>query len=536
MSTAIGGSTSALEPLFAFLSYVLIQAEFVFYKIPGSHVVARYVKSSHQNDPGRTVLEILLALFAIRTLLQSRTRADNGEKHFIQFSEKEVDELVDEWTPEPLGAPLTPEEQSDLASVPVVSGANGPRPKLANSGKQVLNLASYNFTGLAGNEVIKVRAIETLRKYGVGSCGPPGFYGTIDVHTNLERDIADFLGTEASILYSQGFSTIPCVISAFAKRGDIIVADRGINFAIQKGLQISRSTVRWFDHNDLKNLEDVLLSVEKERRKRRGPLTRRFIVTEGIFEKDGAMVDLPKLIELKHKYKYRLILDESISFGTVGRTGRGLTELYNVPATQIDMIIGSVANTLNSSGGFCAGSRIVVDHQHINSTSFVFSAAVPALLAVSASEGINILRNTPSILSTLQENVRAIRAVLDRVEAITIPSHPASPIIHIHLRSAPTLSASTSVSAKPPNPATPAPRDAPSFDIAGEERLLQDIVDEALAQGVWTTRARRLRGQELVEARPSIRLAVTAALSRKECERAASVIKAAVVKVVTKRK
>ena len=86
---------------------------------------------------------------------------------------------MDEWTPEPLGAPLTPEEQNDLASVPVVSGANGPRPKLANTGKQVLNLASFNFTGLAGNETIKVCAIETLRKYGVGSCGPPGFYGTI---------------------------------------------------------------------------------------------------------------------------------------------------------------------------------------------------------------------------------------------------------------------------------------------------------------------------------------------------------------------
>lgn len=166
---------------------------------------------------------------------------------------------------------------------------------------------------------------------------------------DLERDITDFLGTEATILYSQAFATIPSVISAFAKRGDIIVADRGVNFAIQKGLQISRSTIRWFDHNDLKSLEDVLQGVEKERRKRRGPLTRRFIVTEGIFEKDGAMSDLPKLvsgdlgygilfrlipcpqIELKLKYKYRLILDESISFGTVGRTGRGLTELYNVP-------------------------------------------------------------------------------------------------------------------------------------------------------------------------------------------------------------
>ena len=260
----------------------------------------------------------------------------------------------------------------------------------------------------------------------------------------------------------------------------------------------------------------------------------------------------PSQIELKLKYKYRLILDESISFGTVGRTGRGLTELYNVPvrvlfdpstalvplfklsivqATQIDMLLGSVANGLNSAGGFCAGSRIVVDHQRINGTSFVFSAAVPALLAVSASEGINILRSAPSILSTLQDNIRAIRAVLERVDCITIPSHAASPIIHIYMRS-PSASPTHLL---PTSPAK-AGRDAQSFDIVTEERLLQDIVDEVLAQGVWITRSRRLRGQEVFEARPSIRLAVTAALSRKECERAAGVIKAAAMKVLGKRK
>ena len=113
---------------------------------------------------------------------------------------------------------------------------------------------------------------------------------------DLENDIADFLGAESAILYSQGFSTISSVIPAFCKRGDIIVADRGVNFAIQKGIQISRSTVRWFDHNDLNSLEEVLVAVEKERKKRRMPLTRRFIVTEGIFQKDGAMADLPKLV------------------------------------------------------------------------------------------------------------------------------------------------------------------------------------------------------------------------------------------------
>jgi serine palmitoyltransferase len=195
------------------------------------------------------------------------------------------------------------------------------------------------------------------------------------------------------------------------------------------------------------------------------------------------------------------------------------------------MLLGSVANGLNSSGGFCAGSRHVVDHQRINGTSFVFSAAVPALLAVSASEGINILRNTPSILSTLQDNIRVIRAVLERVDCISIPSHAASPIIHIYLRTQHPAGAAATTGSKSSSNSAPL-----AFDIEFEERLLQDVVDEALAQGVWITRARRLRGQEVVEARPSIRLAVTAALSRKECERAAGVVKAAAVKVLTKRK
>ena len=215
---------------------------------------------------------------------------------------QEIDELVDEWTPEPLEQPLTERESLDLASLPVISGPTGPKPKLVGSGKTVMNLASFNFTGLAGNEHIKQKATEALRKYGLGSCGPAGFYGTIDVHTDLEKNIADFLGTEDTILYSQAFSTVSSVIPAFSKRGDIIVADRNINFAIQKGLQISRSTIRWFDHNDMKSLEEVLESISKESRKRRAPLTRRFIITEGIFERDGSMADLPRLVHHSHQH------------------------------------------------------------------------------------------------------------------------------------------------------------------------------------------------------------------------------------------
>ena len=181
--------------------------------------------------------------------------------------------------------------------------------------------------------------------------------------------------------------------------------------------------------------------------------------------------------------------------------------------------------------------------QRINGTSFVFSAAMPALLSVAASEGINILRNQPSILSNLQDNVRAVRAILDRVECIHIPSHPASPMIHLQVRlPSPThllpvaSPARSTASTKPSNPASPNPRDPEHFDGDLEERLLQEIVDETLAQGVLITRAKRLKGQELVEVRPSIRLAITAALSKKDCEKAASVVKAAFAKVVGRRR
>lgn len=160
---------------------------------------------------------------------------------------QEIDDLVEEFNPEPLCAPLSITEQQELMAVPTIIGAASSRPKVslpthhAGKPKEVLNLASYNFTDLASNEKVKERAAMALRKYGVGSCSPPGFYGTIDVHMALEADIARFVGTDKCIIYSQGFSTISSVIPAFCKRGDIVVADRGVNYAIQKGLQVRLS-------------------------------------------------------------------------------------------------------------------------------------------------------------------------------------------------------------------------------------------------------------------------------------------------------
>ena len=112
----------------------------------------------------------------------------------------------------------------------------------------------------------------------------------------MENDIARFIGIESVIVYSQSFSTITSVIPAFAKRGDVVVADKSVNFAVQKGLQISRCTVKWYEHNDMADLERQLKIVDKEAKRKGGPLKRKFIVSEGIFENNGAMVDLAKIV------------------------------------------------------------------------------------------------------------------------------------------------------------------------------------------------------------------------------------------------
>ena len=113
-----------------------------------------------------------------------------------------------------------------------------------------------------------------------------------------EADIASHLGQPACIVYAQSYSTISSVIPAFSKRGDIIVADKGINYAARKGLELSRSTIRWYEHNDLEDMERVLAKVVKEQAKK--PLTRRFIVTEGLFEESGDMINLPKIVRIFH--------------------------------------------------------------------------------------------------------------------------------------------------------------------------------------------------------------------------------------------
>ncbi|XKL63503.1 hypothetical protein PGB90_005867 [Kerria lacca] len=237
-------------------------------------------------------------------------------------------------------------------------------------GKRLLNFASHNYLNLIENDYVNTRAKNAIYKYGVGSCGPRGFYGTVDVHLELESHLANFMKTDRAIVYSYGFTTISSAIAAYVKKNDVVFADEKVNFAIQRGIEASRCKIFFFKHNDLADLERLLINfnslVQDEKNNEYRSETKKFLIIEGIYMNSGRICPLPQLIEMRKRYKLRLLLDESVSFGVLGKNGRGVVEHFEANNEDVDMIMASMEYALGTGGGFCVGSAFIVEHQRLS--------------------------------------------------------------------------------------------------------------------------------------------------------------------------
>ncbi|KAI8318428.1 serine palmitoyltransferase [Martensiomyces pterosporus] len=486
-------------------------------------MVLRYIKNSYKDDPFRTFLEACLVGFIVWYITKQKYNIGNNE---VVLTEKEIDELVEDWKPEPLVPELTEFERETLDKAVMIDGPNGIKIRLAsgNSSKQVLNFASYNFLGFVNNPDLEKHALETLRKYGVGSCGPPGFYGTLDVHMELEKQLAAFIGHSAAILYSQAFTTTLSVIPCFSKRGDIIVADEAVTFSIQQAITLSRSKVYWYKHNDMADLERVLKDVNKQLAGRRGKnaLPRKFIITEGLFQNTGDIAPLKDLVELKHRYKFRIILDESLSFGVLGKRGAGLTDHYSIDPHEVDLLIGSLCYAIGASGGFCCADKDLVEHQRLSGLGYCFSASMPSILTVAASDAIQALEIKPdNYLKELRDNTALLRTLLKRVPGLQVDGSSESPVVHIR------LTPETLVRMK---------RSGGAWTKTDIDRVLTELTDEAQKDGVLLTRAMYVDEHERLMPNSSIRICVSSAHSRKEIEKCAHAVKSAVSRVTSKKR
>lgn len=399
-----------------------------------------------------------------------------------ELTEKEKEELIAEWQPEPL-VPPTPADHPALNPL-YVEGKLTKYVKI--DGKEYLNAATLNFLGFVGDERIEEAATKAIFKYGVGSCGPRGFYGTIDVHLDLEKRLANFMGCEEAILYSYGFPTVASAIPAYAKRGDVIFCDRGVNFAVQKGLQASRSRLEFFDHNDTDDLERLLeAQAEKDRHNpKKAKVTRRFLVVEGVYLNYGDICPLPKLLEFKWKYKVRLFIDESCSFGVLGAHGRGVTEHFGVNIEDVDMICASLENAVASTGGFCCGRSYVIDHQRLSGLGYCFSASSPPLLASAALESLNIMEKEPERFERLRRNSKLMHEKLNKLPYFKVLGQEISPVFHLIVK------------------------DSPTSGVAASN-ILQNMVNLVRKKGIILTKAAYLVEEEMFPPEQSIRIAVS---------------------------
>ncbi|XP_077549605.1 serine palmitoyltransferase 1-like [Haemaphysalis longicornis] len=413
------------------------------------------------------------------------------------LTEKEKEELIAEWKPEPL-VPATP--PSDYALKPrIITSKVGKQ--VVVDGRSCLNLASQNYLGMAELESAEKAAIGGLRRYGVGSCGPPQFFGTIDVHLALERRIADFMGVEDTCLYSFGFSTIASAIPSYAKLGDIIFADEDVNYSIQSGLLASQSTVYYFRHNDVEDLERLLLAQQDRDfiNPKKARVTRRFLVVEGIYASRGDICPLPKLVKLRRKFKLRLFIDETCSFAVLGHTGRGIREHFDVPSNEIDLMCATLEHAVGSFGGFCCGTRFVVHHQQLAGQGYYFSTSLPPLQASVSLQAIDYLSSHPELLTRLRRNCVAIHEKLQRIPQLRLGGNAVSPVKHLYIAG-----------------------DRPKQDCA---QLLDEVVQKAWEAGLALTRARYLDECEHTTKDASIRIAVSASLTREDIKHACDVIR-----------
>eukprot|EP00611_Tribonema_gayanum_P000410 TRINITY_DN10280_c0_g1_i1.p1 TRINITY_DN10280_c0_g1~~TRINITY_DN10280_c0_g1_i1.p1 ORF type:complete len:508 (+),score=135.00 TRINITY_DN10280_c0_g1_i1:182-1705(+) len=408
-----------------------------YYVQHAPQLYARWWLNLVQEDPGHVIVESVLVLFVLYVLFFKKTLNTRAPALGItHLTPREVDELIKDWQPEPLVPAVPP---TSTLPTPVVERVEGGELVMAGSGQRLVNMVAFDFLGFGQGREVRAAAVAAMEKYGCGSCGPRGFYGTIDAHLKLEDQAAAFMRTEAAISYSDSAATVSSCIAAFAKRGDLILADMGVHEAVQTGLDLSRSTVRFFKHNDMDDLLRVLQEVEQEdvSTGRRVLDQRRFIVVEGLYRNFGDLAPMPKLLELKEKYHYRLVVDEGLSFGVLGASGRGVTEHYGLPVTCVDIMTVSLAHALASIGGVCVGRDDVVDHQRLSGAGYCFSAAAPPFTAAAAGESIRLLESEgPQLLQQLRTNAKRLSSGLAGVNGLQVISSEQSPIVHVALAGA----------------------------------------------------------------------------------------------------
>ncbi len=286
-----------------------------------------------------------------------------------------------------------------------LEGRSGPW--VQAEGRELLMLSSYDYLGLIGDPRIDEAAIDAIRKYGTGTGGVRMLTGTIDLHHQMERDVAAFKGMPEAITFSSGYLANLAVIASLLTAQDRVILDALSHRSLVDACRLAGVPLQRFHHNNIDSLRHELAN---------GPAANRtLIVADGVFSMDGDICPLPDLIEVKREFGCFLMIDESHASGVLGANGRGTDEHFGVAADEVDIWSGSLAKAIPSNGGFVAVSRELSIFLQHSAAPFIFSAALapPAVAAVSAA--LAILEREPERVARIQSNADFLREGLQNL-------------------------------------------------------------------------------------------------------------------------
>ncbi len=270
-------------------------------------------------------------------------------------------------------------------------------------GRRTIMIGSNNYLGLTSDPRVIEAAVEATKKYGSGCSGSRFLNGTLDIHIELEKQLADFLNKDACITFSTGFQSNLGIISAIAGRNDVILCDKENHASIYDACRLSFATMIRYKHNDMQDLERAIKEVPDNKGK--------LIVTDGVFSMGGEICNLPEIVRIAKEYGARVMVDDAHGFGVLGEHGRGTAEHFGLE-DEVDIIMGTFSKSLASLGGFMAANEEVVHYVKHNSRPFIFSASIPPANAASALCALNIIKQEPERVRNVNEIAEYMRGLL----------------------------------------------------------------------------------------------------------------------------
>ncbi|WP_304060489.1 aminotransferase class I/II-fold pyridoxal phosphate-dependent enzyme [Hoylesella loescheii] len=259
-------------------------------------------------------------------------------------------------------------------------------------GHHVLMFGSNAYTGLTGDERVVKAAKDALDKYGSGCAGSRFLNGTLDLHVELEKELATFMQKDDTLCFSTGFSVNQGVLAMVVGRGDYIICDDRDHASIVDGRRLSFAKQLHYKHNDMEDLENILKSLPYEAVK--------LIVVDGVFSMEGDLAKLPEIVALKHKYNCSVMVDEAHSLGVFGKNGRGVCDHFGL-TDEVDLIMGTFSKSLASIGGFIASDADTINYLRHTCRSYIFSASNSPAATAAALEALHIIQQEPERIEKL---------------------------------------------------------------------------------------------------------------------------------------